>query len=293
MAHRYLAAIRTRLPYLRRLYAEIDELRHQLAAAAPVAMASQPIIPQPEPRSLGQEFRALLNLLRPHDVPGTNKRRFGADRDGGYVMLDDLAPARNAISLGIGGNVSWDVDMAALGIKVHQFDDSVPGSPRANKHFEFQRKRIVARAKSPNEITLSQIMAGGALKDDRDVILKMDIEGSEWDVLAHSAPADLQRIRQMAVEFHDLRNFADAKWRARALAALNNLAASHACVHVHGNNSSAFAVVGGIPFPNSFEATFVRRADHALTPSTGSFPTDIDRPNNPNRADLHIGRWDY
>jgi hypothetical protein len=65
-------------------------------------------------------------------------------------------------------------------------------------------------------------------------------------------------------------------------------------VHVHGNNWGPFTVIGGIPFPEGFEATFVRRRDHAAaTPSKAIFPTELDRPSNPKRPDLYIGQWDY
>jgi FkbM family methyltransferase len=293
MAHPFVAAIRTRLPYLRRLYKEIDELRHQLAAAAPVPMVQQSIIPTPQSKSLGLEFRTFLRLLRPHDVPGKNKRRVGGDGDGGYVMLDDFAAVRSAVSLGIGPNVSWDLDMAALGVRIQQFDDSVPGSPRANELFEFHRKRIVADAPRAGEITLPDIMAAEPLRHDNNIVVKMDIEGGEWDVLAGLSSDEMQRIRQLTVEFHHLREFAETTWRARAFAAVKNIAATHVCVHVHGNNFAPFAVVGGVPFPHSFEATFARHADHEFIPSTASFPTELDRPNHRHRADLYLGQWNY
>jgi hypothetical protein len=96
-------------------------------------------------------------------------------------------------------------------------------------------------------------------------------------VLAQADRDTLQRLRQITIEFHDARNFADRDWRNTALAALADPMVSHAGIHVHGNNWSSFTVIGGIAFPDSFEATFIRRADHPLVPSSASFPTPIDR----------------
>jgi hypothetical protein len=123
------------------------------------------------------------------------------------------------------------------------------------------------------------------------VIVKMDIDEAEWDVLAHVDQASLQRIRQLAVEFGEIRRFVDRDWRTLMLAAVKNLTSTHACVHIHGNNWGPFTVVGGIP--NFFELTFVRRSDYRLVPSSASFPTGIDRPNNPRKPDFFLGRWDY
>src|SRR5205807_2115231 len=83
-------------------------------------------------------------------------------------------------------------------------------------------------------------------------------------------------------------NFVEPAWRKTALAALKKLSASHACIHIHGNNWGSFTVIGGIPFPDVFEATFVRRGDYALTPSTAVFPTELDRPSNPRVSDLYL-----
>jgi hypothetical protein len=110
-------------------------------------------------------------------------------------------------------------------------------------------------------------------------------------LLAQTDPACLQRIRQLVIELGELRRFVEPKWRAIMLPALRNLTAAHACIHIHGNNWGPFVVVGGIPFPNWFEVTLVRRADYTIVPSSETFPTELDRPNNQRRPDLYLGRW--
>ena len=110
---------------------------------------------------------------------------------------------------------------------------------------------------------------------------------------ARTDPSVLVRIRQIAIEFHWLRNFTQAEWRSIAVAAMRNLTATHCCIHVHGANWAPFAVVGGVPFPEVFEATFVRRADYQMAPSDAVFPTEFDRPCDPKKPDLFLGRWSY
>ena len=51
-------------------------------------------------------------------------------------------------------------------------------------------------------------------------LLKVDIEGAEWDVLASMAAEDCAQIDQISVEFHD---FIDPKQRVRTLAAIRKL----------------------------------------------------------------------
>jgi hypothetical protein len=123
---------------------------------------------------IAEQFRAFLRHLQPHDVPGMQKFRMGAERDGGYVMLDDFGPARNALSLGIGADVSWDSAIAGRGFHVYQFDPTVARSPEANPHFVFHQTRVVGRPEAHGDVTLSAILARPELASDQEVIAKID-----------------------------------------------------------------------------------------------------------------------
>jgi hypothetical protein len=291
MAHKIVENLRNRVPYIRRLHRRIDELRCQLANAA-AAPELHPLCDSQNAEVM-EQFREFLRLLRPHEVCGGAKRRFGRDADGGYVMLDDLHSARSVLSLGVGTEISWDTAMADRGLRVLQFDHTIDAPPAPNSRFEFNRLRVVGQPQSPEDIALSDIVGAPDLRPDDHLIAKIDIEGAEWEVLARSDAATLARFGQMAIEFHDVRNFVEPTWRATALLALRNLMKSHACIHVHGNNCGPFTVVGGFAFPNNFEASFVRRRDYELVPSDASFPTGLDRPCNPKVPDFYLGRWSY
>jgi len=271
--------------------------------AAYIRRLSQPVAiePPPEPTApsdseqptVGQQFRAFLRLLRPHDALHVEKARFGSRQDGGYVMLDDLGQSRMALSLGIGSEASWDLSMVERGLHVVQFDDAVSGPPQHSPGFSFNRARVVGQAELPGDVTLAQILARSDLAGDNNLIVKIDIEGWEWEVLRESPKQALTRVRQITIEFHEMARFVDPAWRGTALATVENLLKTHACIHIHGNNCAPFAVIDGVAFPSVFEATFVRRSDYALIPSTAVFPTELDYPNNPGAPDHYIGHWTF
>lgn len=291
MAHKVIENLRSRVPYIRRLHRRIDELNHKLAAIVP-APELHPLYGSQNSKVVA-EFRAFLRLLQPHDVAHARKRRFGCDADGGYIMLEDFGQARTALSLGIGSEVSWDVDVANRGLNVIQFDHTVDRPPQDHPRFAFNRARVVGQRRTPGDVTLCDILTRPNLAGENDFVAKIDIEGSEWDLLARTERATLARISQMVIEFHYVRSFVEPSWRATALSALENLMDTHVCIHVHGNNWGPFTVVGGFAFPNCFEASFVRRSDHTVVPSTATFPTDLDRPSNPRVPDFYLGRWNY
>ena len=92
-------------------------------------------------RQIQAEMRATLALIKPftamhQEKPGggavmscKGKRRVGGPNDGGYVMLNDLDRIGVCYSLGIGFEVSWDLEMAEWGALVYQYDNTVDGPP--------------------------------------------------------------------------------------------------------------------------------------------------------------------
>jgi hypothetical protein len=239
---------------------------------------------------LRQPFLEFLQHLRPRRVVGHVKRRFGGMADGGYVMLDDFAGVRTAISGGIGNEVSWDLDLADRGIDIIQIDHTVDGPPVQHPRFDFRKRRLVATCEDPHDVTLPGLIAS-CPGDDQSVICKLDIEGGEWDILAQPVPG-LRRCRQIVLEFHALGKFSASEWRDRAMGCLEQLTAAHQCIHVHGNNAvtRSFTIVGGIPFPSVLEATFVLRDRYDFEEETDAFPTALDAPNTAKRAELFLGR---
>ena len=220
-------------------------------------------------------LHALFAGLVPQRVIGHSKIRLGDPHDGGYVMLDDFASITHASSLGIADNVSWDLAMAERGIPVEQFDFSIARSPVAHPKFRFHRTRV----SSLDDILVSR--APGQ-------VLKIDIEGSEWNFFA-DAPADaLAVFTQIVGEFHDFHRFFDPAWRQPALRALRKLNETHQLIHWHANNTAGFFLADSVRVPVLFEFTFVLRAAYRFEATDETFPGPLDASNLPDRDDLPL-----
>jgi hypothetical protein len=233
-------------------------------------------------------FGQAAALLAPQAVDGFRKCRAGAEGDGGYVMLDDLGSITTAVSAGIGREDSWDVAMADRGVPVLQFDHTVAGAPTTHPLCTFHRKKIVARpSANADETTLDEIVRPLA----GDVILKLDIEGDEYDVLRTTPPEILLKFRQIVCEFHKLHQITKPQSRQTVFDAFHRLATSHAIIHVHANNCGGVAMIGGIAVPKLVELSFVRRRDYRLRDSDETFPTALDRPNSSEIPDLPLSQF--
>lgn len=236
---------------------------------------------------------ALLSLLRPHRALGRDKVRIGSAHDGGYVMLDDFTGIRSVIGCGVGLDVAFEFELAEKGLRVDLFDHTVAGPPRAHERFCFHRLRIAARASAGiAAVDLDDIARQYELPAN-SAVLKIDIEGDEWQLFAGASALALRPYRQIVCEFHWLENAGDPAWLARSLAAMRKLTADFAIVHVHANNYSPLLTIGDWRVPSVLELTFASRRHYRLRRSGEEFPTALDAANDPARPDYSLGRFDF
>jgi len=242
--------------------------------------------------SVQQDVIQILRRLEPYKVQNFEKVRVGRDFDGGYVMLDDFKGLSVAYSLGINDDVSWDRDIAERGIDVFQYDHTIPHLPAHHPRFKWFKKGVAANRGSEFESLYVLLRENGHAARD-DLLLKCDIEGAEWGVLATIDPLYLQSFRQIVIEMHGFQMLDRSDFCETARKAVEALTKYHRVVHVHANNNSAYSIVGGIPVPASLEFTLVRVDGKILVPNDETFPTALDMPCWPHRADYRLGLFRF
>jgi len=245
-----------------------------------------------EPAGRQAWIRRVMSLLTPQEVIGYHKIRIGRRNDGGYVLIDDERQTRVCYSFGIGLDASWDHEMAVRGAVIYQYDHHLDKPPQQHPSFRFYS--IGAGPISHGNIkTVQDLIDENGHGTESEMILKMDIEGAEWDILDQVSVPLLKQFVQIVVELHGMSEMRSMDWCARAERVLLKLSESHVPVHVHGNNFSLFDIVEGVPVPQVVEVTFARRSSYSTKAGTERFPTDIDQPNNPDVADMYLSRFEF
>lgn len=231
-----------------------------------------------------------LSMLRPMDVIGHGFVRKGRIFDGGYVMLDYGLEHANVYSFGIGNDVSWDLDMAALGCNVFQYDHTIANLPTHHPNFHYFHHGIAQQHEFNGLMrTLPDLIEQNGHLHRNDLILKMDIEGTEWDVLRTLPARTLEQFSQIVVELHELVTVKKPDQFPRVCTGLHALNRGHQAVHVHANNWGELVNIGSVTLPDVLEVTYVRRADHHFAPCLRNFPTPLDKPCNPDMPDYFLG----
>lgn len=243
--------------------------------------------------ALRQQAIHIIRKLQPMRVESHQKIRAGNKNDGGYVMVDDFEDILAAYSLGICDDVSWDLEVANRDIEVFLYDHTIATLPESHVKFHWRRQGIASKEHAQFTTLTGAVASNGHLSSP-NLLLKCDIEGSEWEVLAGIESSLLSNFRQIIIELHNLDRLGDATFLMQFTSAITKLTDNHTVVHVHGNNNAGLVLMSGLPpLPECLELTLVRTSNYSLVPSTEVYPTNLDAPCHPDKPDLMLGAFRY
>lgn len=215
--------------------------------------------------------------------------RIGNRNDGGYIMINPLSENKIAYSFGISDDVTWDLDMAdKYGYDVFMYDHTIKKLPEVNCKFHWYKQGITGENETRNLKHLETLMKKNGHANVDGMVLKMDVEGCEWDILANIDINVLEQFDQIVMEMHGLN---DSSKRDVIMAAISKLVDKHFVTHIHANNYSYVEYYGKYILPNVIEVTLLKRSKYQKMQNTPSLPLEIDAPCNPQLPDIQIGRW--
>ena len=218
--------------------------------------------------------------------------RLGSEHDGGYLVPDDLEGLEACYSPGISKTADFELDCAERGIEVYLADYSVKNPPFDHPSFHFIRKHI-GSSRDEKFTTFEEWLANTCPAKASDLMLQMDIEGSEYEVLHSMTENLLARFRIIVIEFHDLEKLWSKPFFRFAERAFKKLLINHSCVHIHPNNCAAPIKITGISIPPVMEFTFLRKDRIDNFRQQVVFPHRLDRDNTPNASIVLPKSWHH
>ena len=149
------------------------------------------------------DIKCVYQFLCPKKVIGKTRILMGHHRDGSYVMLDDFENIKIAYSIGINKLIQFDKALADKGIEIYMYDHTINNLPYENNKFHWKKIGLGGNIdKTYNIQTLQEMMyINGHLKET-NMILKIDIEGAEWNSLNDVSEGILSQFKYILIEYH-------------------------------------------------------------------------------------------
>ena len=230
-----------------------------------------------------KELEQLVQSLRPVKT-NFELIRIGGANDGGYLVPDDLKGITACFSPGVDVTATFEKDLWDRGIGSHLADASVDGAPDGFVPLSFTKRYLGGVGTYYSHMTLERWVASNT-KWNKDLILQMDIEGSEYATIIATPAPTLMRFRIIVLEVHHAHAwFSPISWDI-VNTFFKKLTKNHHVVHIHPNNNCPFVSVDDFMVPDTFEITLLRKDRSPAVGFVDQFPHPLDAPNVLNKPD--------
>jgi len=227
----------------------------------------------------------IYQLLRPKEVLGKHKVRIGSNNDGGYILLNDFENIKIAYSFGIGNEISFDKELADKNIDIFMYDHTIEALPFTNPKFHWNKIGISYKKEENNSTkTFNEILEENGHTKEKDMILKLDIEGGEWNILYELNQDILTQFKYIIIEFH----FEDI-FASKYQDIFKKLNQTHQIFHLHCNNCCPIINFDGYNLCSSLEISFIIREKNTFIDYFEYFPLkNLDFKNVENMEDINF-----
>lgn len=204
-------------------------------------------------------------------------------------MLDDFGEVDACLSFGIGQNISWEQGMLQKNTgKIYCYDPMIAGLPCYDSRLLFFKQGIAGQDSSSGIYKTMKTVIKDTGICSNNLILKMDVEGAEWQFIKSTDSEIFSLFKQMTFEFHHL---TDRSRREEILECLSKLRETHIPVWIHGNNAGVAEISGDFVVPEMLEITYARKGDYVFSEKPYNCPLSIDFPNISAFNDICLKDW--
>ncbi len=210
----------------------------------------------------------------------------GPTGDGGYLLPDVLDGIEYCFSPGVGLTSEFENQIKKRGIKSFLADYTVDGPAAENLH-KFEKK-FIKSYNSENSIIFDDWIKNLVKPTDKDFLVQMDIEGSEYGVINSISNSNLEKIKIMVIEFHHLQFLNNEVFLKNFISVLKKLNNYFYINHIHPNNCCGVTLVEDLVIPNVLEVTFLNKKYAKNKHKIKDLPNSLDKKNVEKNEDIKL-----
>ena len=196
--------------------------------------------------------------------------------DGGYLIPALDVGFDGCFSAGVADNVEFELEVASKWeIPVDLIDASVDSPPVKSEHFKFQ-KLFLGSKTSGQFVSLNDWVTSSS-QTGRDLILKVDIEGFEYESVVCTPGETFNRFKVMIFELHSLEQLSTRFGMNLIALFISRVTENHTIVHAHANNVGGIWKMNGCEIPAGLEITLLRNDCFQEMQGYSELPHPLDR----------------
>ena len=220
-----------------------------------------------------EKIFCIYHLILPKDVVGKKRILLGEKTDGCYVLLDDFKNIKIAYSFGISKNIQFDKALAEKGIDIYMYDHTINSLPYENPKFHWKKIGLCGmKKKYQNLKNLEELIAENGHIEEKNMILKMDIEHWEFESLIDLKEETLNQFKYIAIEYHFHQQ---TKFKSNNLyyKVLKKIAKTHQAFYARCNGDRGYIVQFGINrICHIIEVSYIIKKDNIFRKDEAIYP---------------------
>ena len=223
----------------------------------------------------------LIQLLRPSDN-GVELIRIGPTGDGGYLLPNDFGKSEICFSPGVSNNWGFEKDLyEKTGISSVMYDGSVNAPAGLTENHKFIKK-FIGSSTYDDYISITDILST-ELKEYKNIIGQIDIEGFEYDLLSTISIRDLAKFNIIVCEFHECERWIQSRYYSEIILPMfTKIFSMFDLVHYHPNTVGGKFKYKGNTMAKVVELTFHRKNNIKATTKFRELPHPLDYDNSIN-----------
>ena len=214
------------------------------------------------------EEKCIYQFLCPKEVVNKTKVLMGYRGDGSYVMLDDFENIKIAYSIGIGNMIQFDNALRYKGIDVYMYDHTIEKLPKERSQFHWKKIGIGGNSERAYNIqTLLDMLKENGHLNEKNMILKIDAEGAEWNALNDIPEEVLSQFKYLLLELHFFKNNQTLYYDV-----LKKLYKTHQVFYVHCCPYLGIITFGNNRICKGIEVSYIIRKGNCFTQDKTDYP---------------------
>lgn len=233
----------------------------------------------------------LIKLFHPFDL-GYDLIRIGENSDGGYLVPNCLNDISFCFSIGVDDKISFEEDLFKRNIKSFLADYSQDTFKVPNK-FNFEKKYIKSFNSDKSLNINDWIEDKRKIIKENNLILQIDVEGYEYEIINSILESNLDQIKILVIEFHDLEYSGNRTIYQIIDSTMNKILKKFDVAHIHANNWKNLVSVNEYKFPSNLEVTFLNKKFTKHKFKIKNLPHELDFKNVNNKLDINLDTYWY